>query len=155
MDFSKIVKWIVVIAIAVFVWKVGLPWAKAQNFGGKSASATGSSGGDSSCVRTAQQASERWGSGLGRFVNPPYDTGAWSSFKSDVESKIGEAESQCGCALESCQKVRVAMTELRTLVSEMDSSIRSGGAPPEDAVQQQAHIDDSLNEAADLVKAGK
>ncbi len=157
MDLNRIIKWVVVIAIVFAVWKVGLPWAKQQNFFGSKASTTGKSGsgGDSSCVRSAENASEALGSGIGRFVNPPYDMNAWSSFKSDVDSKISAAEAQCSCAEESCQKVREAMRDLRGIASELDSSIRTGGSPPDSLVQRQERIDNLINEAGELVRAGK
>jgi hypothetical protein len=154
MDLKGIVKWIVVIAIAVAVWNVGLPWAKRQNFGGTSASSTGR-GGDSSCTRSAESASSAWGGGIIRFINPPYDMNAWASFKSDVDSEISSAESQCSCTEESCVKTRLAMTELRAIVSEADNSIRNGSAPPEDLVQRQERIDNLIEEGAALVRAGK
>jgi hypothetical protein len=155
MDLNRIIKWVVIIAIAIAVWKFGIPWVKQQNFGGTSTTSTGKSGGDSSCVKTAEDASSALGSGIGRFVNPPYDLNAWSSFRSDVDSKISSAESACSCADESCQKVREAMRDLRGIVSELDSSIRTGGSPPEQLVQRQERIDNLLNEAGDLVRAGK
>jgi hypothetical protein len=155
MDFNRIVKVVVVLGLALFVWKAGLPWIKKQNFGGStSASASGKSGGDSSCIRSAESASNAWGNGIGRFVNPPYDTNAWSSFRSDVESKIGAAESACSCAQESCEKVRTSMRELRGLISEVDGAIRGSGSFPEDAVARQERIDTLINDAGDLVRAG-
>src|SRR5690349_16296805 len=97
MDVGKLLKWIVVIAVIVFGVKVFLPWLKGQQFGGRPASIT-SAAGDDSCVGRAERASEEWGSGLVRFITPPYDLNAWSSFRSGVEAKIAAAESQCSCA---------------------------------------------------------
>jgi hypothetical protein len=153
MDLSRIIKWIVCLAIVVVAWKVVLPWVKNQNFGGSKASAGGNA--DSSCVRGAETASNTWGNGIGRFVNPPYDLSAWSTFRADVDSKINAAEVQCSGADESLQKGRTAMSELRGLVSELDSSIRSGGAPPDGIVQRQERIDTLINDAGDLARAGK
>ncbi|HEX2835608.1 MAG TPA: hypothetical protein VHW00_21525 [Thermoanaerobaculia bacterium] len=157
MDFNRIIKAVVVLGLVLFVWKAGLPWLKKQNFGGSTASssATGRSGAESSCIRSAENASGAWGNGIGRFVNPPYDTSAWASFRSDVESKIGNAESACSCTQESCEKVRTSMRELRGLISEIDGAIRGNGSFPEDAVARQERIDTLINEAGDLVRAGK
>ena len=137
----RIVKWLFVIGVIVFAWKVGLPWLKQQGSPAKSAS-SGSAG--SPCERAAESASEAWGSGLGRFVNPPYDADAWSSFKSGVDSKIADADRQCGCIEPSCAQVRGALSDLRGLVSEFDSAIRNGTPAPEDAVQRQAAIDERI-----------
>lgn len=150
----RFVKWIVIIALAVFVWKAVIPWAKRQNFGGSShASATSSSG--NSCVRSGQRASELWGHGIGRFVNPPYDTAAWSDFRSTVDDAAGRAESACNCDDDSCKKVQSAMHDLKALTADLDSAIRNGSAPPSDAVQRQEAIDNQLDAAAELVRAGK
>lgn len=155
MDLNRIIKWVVIIAIVVAAWKVGIPWAKRQNFFGGTGASSTAKGGDSSCVRAAESASEALGSGIGRFVNPPYDLNAWSSFRSDVDAKISSAEGECSGAEESCQKAREAMKDLRGIVSELDSSIRTGGSPPDSLVQRQERIDNLLNEAAELVRAGK
>lgn len=149
MDFGRVIKWAVILGLVVAVWKVGVPWVKRQSFGGSAASVSGGgASGDPVCVRAAERASEVWGSGLGRFVNPPYDLAAWSSFRGDVDARIQDAESQCSCAEESCRKARSAMSDLRMLVSEMDTAIRTGGSPPSDAVQRQERIDSQINEAA-------
>jgi len=155
MDFGKILKSVVAIVIVFAIWKYVVPWAK-QEFGAKSESSTeASSGGDGSCVRAAERASEAWGSGLRQFVNPPYDANAWSSFRSDVDAKISAAESDCSCEDDSCTKARSAMNDLRSLVSDVDGAIRGGASFPGDAVQRQESIDNQINEAGDLVRSGK
>ncbi len=153
MDFGRLLKWLVIVAIAFIAWKVVVPWIKAQKLGGEPVSVSGGKG-DDSCVAAAEQASETWGSGLVRFVNPPYDLAAWSSFRGNVDSQIAAAESKCGCATESCGKVRGAMSDLRGLVSDMDGAIR-GGSSPGGIVQRQEAIDNRINEARDLQRAGK
>jgi hypothetical protein len=153
MDVGKLLKWIVIIGVIVFGVKVLLPWLKGQQFGGRPASIT-SAAGDDSCAGRAERASEEWGSGLVRFINPPYDLNAWSSFRGGVESKISAAESQCGCANPSCTKVREAMTDLRGMVADMDAAIRNGSSPGS-IVQRQEAIDNHINEARDLQTAGK
>lgn len=157
MDFGRLLKWVVIIAVAIYVFRVVVPWVKAQKMDGSRTSISSATGGgaDDPCSRAAAQASERWGSGLAQFVNPPYDLNAWSSFKSNVDSQISSAESKCSCAKESCTKVRGAMGELRSLVSDMDRAIRTGGSPGGNIVQQQEHIDMLIEEAGDLARAGK
>jgi hypothetical protein len=130
-----------------------LPWVQEQKLGGSSVSI--SSAGDDSCVGQAERASETWGGGLAQFANPPYDMNAWMSFRERVETQIGRAESKCGgCSNESCAKVRSAMSELRSVVSDLDNTIRNG-ASPEGLVQRQERIDNQINEARDLQSAGK
>ena len=151
MDTSKLVKWVIVLAIVFVGWKYGLPWIKAKTSG----SSSGTASTDNSCISIADRASEVWGAGIGKFVNPPYDLVAWSSMSASVNSSIMATSTACGCPAESCIKVQSAMKDLHTLVADMDSAIRSGQPPAGDIVQRQAAIDAQLDTARDLVKAGK
>jgi hypothetical protein len=149
---NQLVKWIIIIALIVLAWKYALPWAK-QQVGGHSTSSSTTS--ESSCTAAAQRASETWGSGLSHFANPPYDLGAWSSFRGDVDAKIAAAESECRASSQSCDTARAAMSELRSLTSDLDTAIRNGSPPPADAVQRQESIDTKIEAAADLARSGK
>jgi hypothetical protein len=149
---NKLVKLVVVAVVLYFAWKHGLPWIQQKTSSSSSSSQTTS---QRSCTQLASAASDAWGRGLHQFVNPPYDVNAWSSFRQDVESKISNAESECNCSSESCSKVKSAMRDLRNLVSDLDTSIRSGSPPPSDAVQRQEAVDKQIDEAADLVRSGK
>lgn len=152
MDISRIVKWVLVLAVVFVGWKF---WSQQKmSSGGGSTSASGGSA-DRPCVAQAERASDAWGSGIGRFANPPYDIDAWSSFKSDVDRKITGAESACSDSSESSLKVRDAMHDLRALVNDCDSSIRSGAPPSGDIVQRQGQVDAQLDAARELVKSGK
>jgi hypothetical protein len=151
-DLGRLVKWIVIAAIVVFAWKVGLPWMQQQRIGSSGPSISSAAATvDDSCVGAAERASETWGSGLPRFINPPYDMDAWSSFRASVNSHIGEAESKCTCAEASCETVRGAMRDLRELVSDMDGAIRSGSSPG-NIVQRQESIDNRIAEARDSLR---
>lgn len=151
MDLGRIVKWLVIVGLVVFAWKVAVPWVKEK--GGNDGVVVAQS--DSSCVSAAERASEGWGSGLGRFVNPPFDAEAWSRFQGEVESSISAAESACSCAAKSCTTTREAMRELRGLVSEMGSALRAGSSPPSDVVQRQEAIDNKIANARALVQSGQ
>ena len=151
MDANRLIKWIVILGIIFFGWKYAIPWVKKQLQGHTTAAATG----DSSCITAAQRASETWGSGLHSFVNPPYDLGAWSSFRTTVETKIAFAEAACKDSSQSCEEARSAMKDLRALVAELDAAITSGSPPPDDAVQRQEAIDAKIEAAASLARSGK
>src|SRR6059058_2487712 len=101
MNGSRLFKWIIVIAIVAAAWKFGLPWIRQHS---SHAPATSTAVADNSCITVADRATQAWGSGIGRFANPPYDLDAWSTFKNDVESKISAAESACSASAESCAK---------------------------------------------------
>lgn len=141
-----------VVAIAVLVWKKGIPWWKEHHPGG---GASSSSSPAESCVSAAEAASESWGSGLARYVNPPYDLGAWDGFRSGVEQRIQSANNKCSCMADSCTTARMAMSDLRGLVNELDGAIRAGSPPPSDAVQRQEAIDNAINSARSLATEGK
>jgi len=152
MDAGKLVRWIVVVAVIFVAWKYGLPWVKEKTSHSSGATQVTT---DSSCLSIADRAAETWGSGIGKFANPPYDMSAWSAFSASVNSQIVATEVACGCASESCAKVQSAMKDLHSLVSDLDSAIRSGQPPNGDIVQRQAAIDAQLDTARDLVRAGK
>lgn len=151
MDTNRLLKWVIVIVLAIVGWKYALPWAKQRLQGSPAATSSP----DSSCTSTAQHASEIWGSGLHRFANPPYDLAAWSDFRSSVESEIAKAQTECRCSQQSCETMRGAMSDLRSLVSEFDTAIRNGSPPPDNAVQRQESIDTTIETAAALARGGK
>lgn len=150
---------LVVLVIAIRNW--GIPWYK-DHFGGgsrstsPSSSSDGASGsGGASCASSAERASLAWGAGIGRFVNPPYDQGAWSSFKSEIDGRLSEARSACSCSAESCAKAKEAVDMLDGLVTQLDSAIRSGTPFSNEVVRQQEKLDGLIDEAKSLVRAGK
>ena len=147
------IKRILIVAVVVVAWKMVLPRFQNANLG--SLTSTTKTGGDDSCVRAAEQASETWGSGLRQFVNPPYDLDAWSSFRGRVDAKIDTANSACNCPAASCDAAKGAMRDLRALAGDLDSAIRSGGSLPGDVVQRQEAIDNQITNAGDLARSGK
>lgn len=151
MDTSRLVKWVVAIAVVFVIWKYGVPWFK-QRF--SPASTVNAIAADNSCIAAANRASDAWGSGIGRFANPPYDLDAWSTFSGGVRSDIDAAEAACNGSAESCLKVRDALHNLRALVADVDTAVR-GGAPASDVVQRQSAIDAEFDVARELVRAGK
>ena len=155
MDLGKLLKWVSILVVIVVGWKMFGPQIKEKLNSSGRTEASRSAGVDSSCADAAARASERWGSGLARFVNPPYDIDGWGRFRTDVDAAIAKAQAQCGCASESCTRAKGALDELRTLVAEMDGSIRSGMPPPSDAVQRQESIDNAIDSARELAQSGK
>lgn len=150
MDLDRLLKWGAVVAIVVIAHQYGLPWLKRHQLK-SSASASALT----PCASAAEAATNRWGEGLGRFVNPPYDLAEWSGFRSGVIEEIARAERACACEKESCRKARTAMSQLRELSGGLDAAIRNGTSPPDDAVRQQAAIDDQITEARLLESEGK
>jgi hypothetical protein len=153
MEAKTLVKIAIVVVIALVIWKKGIPWWQ-EHHGSSSTVATATSPGQD-CASAAAAASETWGSGVGRFANPPYDMSAWDDFRSRVEQQARRAQEQCLCGEQSCTTAKGALGDLRSLVNEMDQSLRSGSPPPSDLVQRQEAIDNAINSARDLVKQGK
>ncbi len=151
MDLGRIVKLLVLVAGVFLLWKYVVPMVKNQT---PRDEATTVSGGGNTCTQSAGRAAEEWAGGFARFANPPYDSMAWSTFRGRVESKIGAAERDCGCSASSCEKARDAMRDLRSLVSDFESTIRNG-SDASDFVQRQESIDNKIEEAGDLARDGK
>jgi hypothetical protein len=145
---KRLLQLVVVVVIALLIWKKGVPWWQEHH----SASAPSSGSANSSCVELAEHASEVWGSGIGRFGNPPYDLGAWGEFRSRVDAAMAKADALCNCGDESCTKSKQAMSDLRSLVNDLDGSIRGGTEPPADIVQRQEQIDNTINAARDSLR---
>jgi hypothetical protein len=145
---KRLLQIVVIVVVAFLIWKKGVPWWKEHHHGTSASSATA----DSSCVALAERASEVWGSGVGRFANPPYDLGQWGDFRATVDVAIAKADSLCNCSEESCTKSKQAMNDLRALVNDLDGSIRGGTEPPSDLVQRQEQIDNAINAARDSLK---
>ena len=134
---------VIVLAFVIFKW-----WKSHQ-------SAPTAAAGDTpaqQCAAAAGAAGDAWGSGVGRFANPPYDTAAWDDFRSRVEREARQAQEKCLCADSACTTAKNAMSDLRGLVNEMDSALRSGSPPPSDLVQRQEAIDTAINAARDAAK---
>lgn len=149
---GNLLKWLVILVLLFIGWKALAPRIKGLKTT-KSTATSSAAKGDDSCVGRATSASNAWGNGLGSFVNPPFDTEAWSSFSRDVKQHISEAEAKCACESDSCIKARGAMSDLRGLLSEMDSSVRSNSPPSSDLVRRQEAIDNAIDEARALISS--
>jgi hypothetical protein len=151
----SLVKLIIAVAVLAFLWKEGIPWWQKNHGSGGSSSSSASTSPGESCVSAAEAAAETWGSGIGKFANPPYDISGWDEFRSKVENQARSAERDCMCGSESCNAAKSSLNDLRSLVNELDGSIRSGMPPPSDLVQRQESIDNGVERARELVKQGK
>ncbi|MFA6955100.1 MAG: hypothetical protein WC538_04425 [Thermoanaerobaculia bacterium] len=147
---------LIILAVVVYAgYKYGLPWAKEKNFLPSGGSNVSQSSKDEGCLGLALNAGDVWSGGIASFMNPPVDAAAWSGFRSNVEGAISSARKGCSCPEESCRKAKEAMSELSSLVRDMDAAVRSGGPPTVDVVRAQDKIDGLLNEAQSLTNQGK
>jgi hypothetical protein len=155
MDFGKLLKWIVIVALLVFGWKTLGPRIKEKLDSSTRSESPAVSSAGSGCVQLAAAASDEWGSGLSRFINPPHDLDAWGRFRTGIETKISRAQAQCRCSDDSCTRAASALADLRGLIGEMDMAIRGDSSPPANLVQRQESIDNAIEEARGLVRSGK
>jgi hypothetical protein len=147
---------LIILAVVVYAgYKYGLPWAKEKNLIPSGGSKTSQASKNEGCLGLALNAGDVWSGGIARFMNPPVDASAWSSFRSDVNGAISSARNGCGCPEESCRKAKEAMSDLSSLVNDMDAAVRSGGPPTVDVVRAQERIDSLLDEARTLTNQGK
>ncbi len=65
---------------------------------------------------------------IGPFYSspPPYDVKAWDSVESEIYSRISNAELKCICFEPPCTSVKGAMKDLRAVVAQINSAVRSG-----------------------------
>lgn len=143
---KTLIIWAIILTIAWFAWD----WYKKQPHTDAAASAGTSAA--RACTSDASLAADAWGSGVGKFANPPYDTAAWDEFRNRIETQARRAEEKCLCAEPGCSTAKGAMSDLRNLLAEMDQSLRSGSPPPSDLVQRQEAIDNAVNTARDQAK---
>ena len=149
---SKLIQLVIILALLFFAWK----WFKNNQAAPSRISSSRSAATGSACSPYADSAANAWSRGIGKFTGaPPYDMAAWDSFRGDVQTRIGEAESHCGCAADSCAKAREAMSGLRGMVDSVDGMIRNNSEPPSDIVQRQENVDNLIDQAKDLEREGK
>lgn len=139
MQGSRVLRILIVMGVVFVAWK----WWTTQHRAPATAPADRTSPAVN-CQFEARAANDYFGSRIGGFTNPPYDMQAWDQFKSGTESRISRAESKCSCSDPPCTRANEAMSELRTMLGELDSAIRSGGSPPTDLVQRQERINQAL-----------
>jgi hypothetical protein len=141
MQGSTVVKFLIAAAIAYLGWKW---WSQQQAKAPASPAATTSPA--VNCQSAARSAADYWSSNVRAFSNPPYDIASWENFKSEVDGRIAKAGERCSCSDDGCTRGNEAMNELRTVISDMDAAVRSGGPPPSDLVQRAERIDQALGQ---------
>ncbi len=154
---GKIIKWVVIIGLAYFAFTEGPGLVERIGDGagdlGSGLNRGAASLGQGRCVKAAERASERFHRGLRDYSKPPIDMDSWARFTESLKGLIYDAESECNCPQDSCQRATDALTELNSLVTDFDSSLRGTGMPLNPARRQET-IDRFLKRARELERQG-
>lgn len=122
--------------------------------GGRSGETSSGEGQGGACVAEAAAANRAFGSDIGRFARAG-EVEAWEDHRWETESLLDEAEQTCDCNRPSCEKARDALAQLRTLVDELDSIVRSDTLVSFNPARRQERIDNLLGTARDLARRGQ
>ncbi len=139
----RIVRLLLVLAVIVFGVSRGLPWVMSQLDSTRGIN-TDSQGG--TCVAHVQLARDDFGKAARSMRNPPYDLELWDDLTLQLENQLAEADSNCGCALESCRRGQAASEGLRQLIDTYSEGIR-GETLVLNLANRIERVDDLLDEA--------
>jgi hypothetical protein len=153
---ARIVKLLVIAVLLYVAWTQGWPWLEKQlgSLGisrTQAGAPTVGGGPEGSCISMAERANDALAGGIGRFISPPFDTGAWMQFAGRVQLQIRDADSACGCPHEACVKASEALRELDALLMDMDGMVRGSAESFGNPATRQERIFDLLNEARQLL----
>ena len=150
---GKLLKYGIVILLAYFAYTEGPQLV--ENIGdlGSGLNRKATSIGEGRCVVAAEDASEAFARGLRDFSKPPVNMDAWDRFMEGLKGKLYDAESECSCPRDSCQRATDALNELNSLIADFDGSLRGSGLPLNPARRQET-IDFFLKRARELDRQG-
>ena len=147
---GRIIKLIVVAAVIYFALSYAVPWIK-----GLAGAPLRSGGGNTDtgagrCIDLASRASSAFGEEVRLFSSPPVDVNAWGASVTRIQLKVADAESACYCSSPACPKAREALSELRSLVSQMDGFVRGDATGMSNPASYAERVDQLLDEARAL-----
>ena len=151
---AKIIKLAIIAFLLYLAYTEGLPLLRqlGDRVGGDALHQSG--GVRTGCVGAAERASDRFGERVGRVSGPGTDPQVWDDFRRSVDDAIYEAQSQCDCRLESCDKAREALSALGDQLAQFDERFRTG-TMAQNPVSQQTRIHRLLGEAQELARQGR
>ncbi len=150
---GKLIKYGIILLLAYVVYTEGPKWVEQIGDLGSGLNRTSTSVGQGRCVRAAEIASETFTRGMRDFSQPPINLDAWDRFNEGLKGQMYDAESECSCPRDSCQRAAEALSELNALISDFDGSLRGSGLPLNPARRQET-IDRFLKRARELDRQG-
>ncbi|MCP3963901.1 MAG: hypothetical protein GY719_39195 [bacterium] len=150
---GKIIKY-AIFAVVIYLIYVNAPtWIENISDLGSGLGRKGSSVGAGRCVTAAETASESFSRELRDYSKPPIDMESWDLFMERLKGQLYDADTECGCPRDSCQKATEALSELNALIADFDNSLRGSGMPLNPARRQET-IDRLLRRARELDRQG-
>src|SRR5260370_36647509 len=116
---KTVIQLLIVLVLLFVAWKW---WQKHQSAPTAAAGASASQ----ECAAAAAAAGETWGSGVGRFANPPYDTAAWDDFRSRVGKQARQAQEKWPCGDAACKPAEGRMGQRPGFVHRLESPAGRG-----------------------------
>ena len=152
---AKIIKLAIIAFLLYLAYTEGLPLLRqlGDGVGGDVLPRSGGVG-PTGCVGAAERASDLFGERVGRVSGPGTDPQVWDDFRRSVDDAIYEAQSQCDCSMESCDKAREALSALGDQLAQFGERLRTG-TMAQNPVSQQTRIPRLLGEARELARQGR
>jgi len=150
---GKLIKIGILLFLGYFLYTEGPRYVEKIGDLGSGLNRKSTSVGQGGCIPAAEAASETFSRGLRDYSDPPIDIDAWDLFLENVKQYQYNAESECNCPRDSCQKAAEALVELSALIADFDNSLRGKGIPLNPARQQET-IDRFLKRARELDRQG-
>lgn len=150
---GKLIKYAVILGLAYVAYTEGPKWVEQIGELGSGLGRKGGSVGIGRCVAATETASETFARGMRDFSKPPVDIDAWDHFMEGLKGHMYDAENECSCARDSCQRASEALDELRSLMSDFDGSLRGSNLALNPARRQET-IDRLLKRARELDRQG-
>ena len=100
------------------------------------------------CIRLAKSANESFGTEIRQFSQPPIDQGLWANFLLRISGDLSAADRACSCPSEACLSATAALLELREVVNDLNTFIRTASQPVTDAASRLDTVGRLLDQAA-------
>jgi len=100
------------------------------------------------CIGFARQANSSFASEIRQFAQPPVDQGLWATTLIDLSSQLSAADTACSCPSDACLTASAALLELRGLINDINTFVRTAGPPVMNAANRLETIDRLLESAS-------